>query len=207
MPHEVIMPALGMAQDTGVIVSWRKALGDAVAVGDPLFDVETDKTTMEIEAAHEGFLTEIHADAGADIPIGQTIAIITASGEVPTGTGVDLAPDTPKEPAAPIAPNPSAPPTPRDKPAAPSTPSAAPIAPVSHPISRSSISAEHGWSTTARRRGLATWPWSSPMEMKTRQSPRCIFAKRICHSSRHPIPERHRNPRKQTRIVAFVTSS
>jgi len=120
------MPALGMAQDTGVIVSWRKALGDRVDISDPLFDVETDKTTMEVEAAHEGYLTEIRADAGAEIPVGQTIAIIAASGEVPAGTGVDLVPDTPKEPVAPTAPNRTEPPAVRDRPAAPSTPSAAP---------------------------------------------------------------------------------
>ncbi|MGI9435474.1 MAG: biotin/lipoyl-containing protein [Geminicoccaceae bacterium] len=135
MPHEVIMPALGMAQDTGLIVCWRKGLGDAIAVGDPLFDVETDKTTMEVEAAHAGFLAEIRADAGADVPIGETIALIT--GVAPAGTGVDLGseaatkletkPSTPSlTPAPPIAPNPPAPPTSRDKPAAPSTLSAAP---------------------------------------------------------------------------------
>lgn len=120
------MPALGMAQDSGVIVCWRKAQGDAVAIGDPLFDVETDKTTMEVEAAHAGFLTEIRAGAGDDIPVGQTIAIIAASGDARP----DLVPDTPKEPVAPTAPNPSVPQAPRDKPAAPSTLSAAPTAPT-----------------------------------------------------------------------------
>ena len=127
------MPALGMAQETGLIVAWRKAEGDPVAIGDPLFDVETDKTTMEVEAAHAGTLTEIRASAGADIPVGQTIAII-----VPTGTRVDLAhePATmvetkpPTPPATPTAQKPPEPPMPRDKPAAPSTPSAAPIAPL-----------------------------------------------------------------------------
>ena len=39
MPHEVIMPALGMAQDTGLLVSWNKGPGDAVAEGDVLFEV------------------------------------------------------------------------------------------------------------------------------------------------------------------------
>ena len=129
------MPALGMAQDTGVIVCWRKEIGDKVAIGDALFDVETDKTTMEVEASHAGFLTEIRADAGAEIPVGETIALIA---EVPTGTGVNLGPEKTREPApklstlspvpvAPTAPNPSEPPTVRDRPAAPSTLSAVPI--------------------------------------------------------------------------------
>ncbi len=133
------MPALGMAQDSGVIVAWRKALGDAVAVGDPLFDVETDKTTMEVEASHAGFLTEIRADTGADVPIGQTIAIISTPG----GAGPDL-PETARTPEtkpstaspAPAAlktPEPSTPPTPQTKPAEPSALSAAPTAILASP--------------------------------------------------------------------------
>ncbi|MBV6638758.1 MAG: lipoyl domain-containing protein, partial [Mameliella sp.] len=50
MPHDVIMPALGMAQDSGLIVAWHKEPGAAVATGDVLFEVETDKATMEVEA-------------------------------------------------------------------------------------------------------------------------------------------------------------
>jgi pyruvate/2-oxoglutarate dehydrogenase complex dihydrolipoamide acyltransferase (E2) component len=50
MAHEVIMPALGMAQDTGLIVSWLKKPGDAVKAGDPIMEVETDKATMEVES-------------------------------------------------------------------------------------------------------------------------------------------------------------
>ena len=65
MPHEVIMPALGMAQDTGQIVAWLKKPGDAVKVGDALMEVETDKATMEVEAAADGFLTDVRAEAGA----------------------------------------------------------------------------------------------------------------------------------------------
>ncbi len=135
MPHEVIMPALGMTQDSGVIVAWRKTEGDPVAIGDPLFDVETDKTTMEVEAAHAGFLTEIRADAGADIPVGQTIALIA---EVPTEASGDAGPNLVPEPATavetkpptssprPTAPTLPEPPAPRSEPAAPSTPSVAP---------------------------------------------------------------------------------
>ncbi len=118
------MPALGMAQDTGLIIAWRKALGDAVAIGDPLFDVETDKTTMEVEAAHAGFLTEIRADPGANVPIGETIAVIA---ETPSDAKPDLVLDTTKEPVAPPAPTPPLPPTVRDRPAAPLTSSVVPI--------------------------------------------------------------------------------
>ena len=76
MPLDVIMPALGMAQDTGRIVAWHKASGDAVAAGDVLFEVETDKATMEVEAQEPGYLTDVAAAAGDDVPVGDVIARI-----------------------------------------------------------------------------------------------------------------------------------
>lgn len=79
MAHEVIMPALGMAQTSGVIVSWLKAQGDAVAEGDPLMEVETDKAVMEVAALASGFLVEIRHPAGADVPVGEVVALIGAS--------------------------------------------------------------------------------------------------------------------------------
>ncbi len=81
MPHEVTMPQLGMAQDAGKIVSWLKAPGDKVAKGDALFEVETDKATMEVEAQASGFLTHVRAQAGEDVPVGQAIARISESAE------------------------------------------------------------------------------------------------------------------------------
>ncbi|WP_377504621.1 biotin/lipoyl-containing protein [Octadecabacter sp. R77987] len=81
MPHEVIMPALGMAQDTGKIVSWLKSAGDAVKAGDALFEVETDKATMEVESPADGYLTDVQAEAGADVPVGQVIALVSDTAE------------------------------------------------------------------------------------------------------------------------------
>ncbi|MCT8974600.1 biotin/lipoyl-containing protein [Microbaculum marinisediminis] len=78
MTHEVIMPALGMAQDTGLIVAWQKAPGDAVAAGDILFEVETDKSTVEVEAGHDGFVAALFAEAGEEAPVGSVIALISA---------------------------------------------------------------------------------------------------------------------------------
>ena len=75
------MPQLGMAQDAGKIVSWLKAPGEKVAKGDVLFEVETDKATMEVEAQASGFLTHVSAQAGEDVPVGQAIARICESVE------------------------------------------------------------------------------------------------------------------------------
>lgn len=70
------MPQLGMTQDSGVIVAWLKAAGDAVAAGDALFEVETDKATMEVEAPVAGFLSGLRAGEGDDVPVGDVIALI-----------------------------------------------------------------------------------------------------------------------------------
>ncbi|MEE4010613.1 biotin/lipoyl-containing protein [Roseibium sp. FZY0029] len=84
MPHEVIMPALGMAQDSGQLLAWHKKPGEAVAAGDVLFEVETDKAAMEVEAQKAGYLTDVSAEAGSDVPVGQVIAMIS---ETPEGSG------------------------------------------------------------------------------------------------------------------------
>lgn len=76
MPSEVTMPQLGMNQDSAVIIAWLKAEGDKVATGDALFEVETDKATVEVEAAADGWLAGIRAGEGADVPVGDLIAII-----------------------------------------------------------------------------------------------------------------------------------
>ena len=77
MAHDIIMPMLGMAQDTGIIVSWQKQLGDAVKASDILMEVETDKSTVEVEVGHDGFLVSLRAETGVAIPVGQVIAIVS----------------------------------------------------------------------------------------------------------------------------------
>ena len=75
------MPALEMAQETGKLLAWRKKEGDAVAKGEPLLEIETDKAVVEVEAPADGVLAGIRAPEGAQIPVGQTIAWIVAPGE------------------------------------------------------------------------------------------------------------------------------
>ncbi len=103
MPKEVIMPALGMAQDTGKLLGWLKQEGDQVDKGEPLFEVETDKVTVEIEASASGMLVALAAQAGDDVPVGRVIAYLVQPGEdipevpsAPTATLVDEAPASPQ---------------------------------------------------------------------------------------------------------------
>ena len=81
MAHDVIMPALGMAQETGLILAWRKSPGDPVKTGDVLMEVETDKAAMEVEAQADGFLTEVRVGEGEEVPVGEVIAVISDSAE------------------------------------------------------------------------------------------------------------------------------
>jgi pyruvate dehydrogenase E2 component (dihydrolipoyllysine-residue acetyltransferase) len=86
MAFSVVMPALEMAQETGKLIAWRKQEGDRVTKGEPLLEIETDKAVVEVEAPADGILAGITASAGADIPVGQTIAWIVAPGERPPAT-------------------------------------------------------------------------------------------------------------------------
>jgi pyruvate dehydrogenase E2 component (dihydrolipoamide acetyltransferase) len=81
VPVDVIMPALGMAQDTGKVLRWLKEEGAAVVKGDPLLEVETDKVTVEIEAPADGTLAGRTAPEGAEVPVGSVIALVLAEGE------------------------------------------------------------------------------------------------------------------------------
>jgi pyruvate dehydrogenase E2 component (dihydrolipoamide acetyltransferase) len=81
MAFSVVMPALEMAQETGKLLAWRKQEGYRVTKGEPLLEIETDKAVVEVEAPADGILAGIKAAAGADIPVGQTIAWIVAPGE------------------------------------------------------------------------------------------------------------------------------
>jgi pyruvate dehydrogenase E2 component (dihydrolipoamide acetyltransferase) len=75
------MPALGIAQDTGVLLNWLKKEGEQVTKGEPLIEIETDKATVEVEATASGTLANITAAPGDEVPVGQVIAWILAPGE------------------------------------------------------------------------------------------------------------------------------
>ncbi len=79
---DILMPQLGETVTEGTIISWQRAVGDRVAPGDVLFEIETDKTTMEVPATSAGSITEIRVPAGQVVPVGAVVAIIMGDGEV-----------------------------------------------------------------------------------------------------------------------------
>jgi pyruvate dehydrogenase E2 component (dihydrolipoamide acetyltransferase) len=80
MATDVKLPRLGQGMESGTIVKWLKSEGDAVEKGEPLFEVDTDKATQEVEAEATGVLLRIAVTSG-EVPVGQTVAVIGAQGE------------------------------------------------------------------------------------------------------------------------------
>jgi pyruvate dehydrogenase E2 component (dihydrolipoamide acetyltransferase) len=79
---DVLMPQLGETVTEGKITRWFKAAGDPVAPGDNLFEIETDKTSMEVPAISAGVLAEVRVEAGAVAAVGAVVAVISESGKV-----------------------------------------------------------------------------------------------------------------------------
>ena len=70
------MPNLGSDKTTGVVVAWSKTVGDLVARGDVIAEIETDKTTVEMEALAGGILVEIVHGAGEEVAVGDPIGFL-----------------------------------------------------------------------------------------------------------------------------------
>src|SRR4051812_14009552 len=83
MPINIIMPKVDMVMDEGTVAKWHKSEGDQVQAGEPLFDIATDKATMEVEAPASGTLAQISALDGATVPVATVIALILEPGEQP----------------------------------------------------------------------------------------------------------------------------
>jgi pyruvate dehydrogenase E2 component (dihydrolipoamide acetyltransferase) len=79
--HEVIMPKLGLTMETGTIEKWHKKEGDKIEVGDVLFEVMTDKVSLEVEAYNSGYLRKILKAAGEEVPVTEVIAYIGEANE------------------------------------------------------------------------------------------------------------------------------
>jgi pyruvate dehydrogenase E2 component (dihydrolipoamide acetyltransferase) len=80
MANEVKLPRLGQGMESGTIVKWLKSEGDQVEKGEPLYELDTDKVTQEVEAEVSGVLLKIAVPEG-EAPVGQTIAVIGEQGE------------------------------------------------------------------------------------------------------------------------------
>jgi pyruvate dehydrogenase E2 component (dihydrolipoyllysine-residue acetyltransferase) len=85
MSTKVVMEALSPTMEEGRLVEWKKQEGEAVAVGDVLAEVETDKAVMELVARAGGTLLKHIVEAGATVPVSETVAVIGEPGEAVGG--------------------------------------------------------------------------------------------------------------------------
>src|SRR5216684_3856055 len=120
MPINILMPALSPTMEKGNLAKWLKKEGDPVKAGDIIAEIETDKATMEVEAADEGVLAKIVVPEGtADVPVNQLIAVLAGEGEDVKAAAAGAKSAAP--PPAPAAPKPpqaaEAPPKPSSAPA------------------------------------------------------------------------------------------
>ncbi len=76
MTSTIIMPQLGETVAEGKVLAWFKSIGDEIREGDNLFEVETDKVTMEVQAVVAGRLSEIRVGPGATAKVGEVVAVI-----------------------------------------------------------------------------------------------------------------------------------
>ena len=81
MPTIIEMPKLSDTMSVGTVVKWHKSIGDTVANGDTLAEIETDKATMELENFDDGTLLKILVEEGDEAPIGSPLAVIGSEGD------------------------------------------------------------------------------------------------------------------------------
>src|SRR3954453_22311871 len=98
MANEVKLPRLGQGMEAGTITKWLKSPGDKVEKGEPLFEIDTDKVTQEVESDFAGVLLKITLESG-EAPVGQTIAYIGKEGEAVADTEAQADPADAEEPA------------------------------------------------------------------------------------------------------------
>ncbi len=96
MPSEVKLPRLGQGMEAGTITKWLKSEGDTVEKGEPLFEIDTDKVTQEVESDFAGVLLKITLPEG-EAPVGQTIAYIGKEGEEVEDPGMPQSAEKPAE--------------------------------------------------------------------------------------------------------------
>jgi pyruvate dehydrogenase E2 component (dihydrolipoamide acetyltransferase) len=144
---EIVMPRLSDSMEEGTIITWMKQVGDEIAVGDEIVEIETDKANMAYEADVSGTLTEILAQEGDTLPIGEPIARV-GDGEGPSAPSAGpVAAGDPPPPAVAKASSGVGPPTAPPAEGSVESPAAAPAAEAAAPVEGERVKA----SPVARR--------------------------------------------------------
>ena len=135
---DVLMPQLGETVSEGKIVKWFKSAGDQVKPGDNLFEIETDKVSMEVPSTTTGVLAEIRVASGAVAPVGAVVAVISDAAGAAAASAAAASPRS-----VVVAPSPQA----------PAAPARAAVAPISAPPAPAGpIKLDHRWRRNATDR-------------------------------------------------------
>ena len=95
MSVEIVVPSLGESVKEATVAKWLKKVGEAVAVDDPLVELETDKVTLEVNASAAGVLKEIKVQTGTNVSVGAVLGSISEGGKA-AATAVPVKSETPK---------------------------------------------------------------------------------------------------------------
>ncbi len=106
MAVDIVVPALGESVTEATVAKWFKSAGEAVAVDEPLLELETDKVSVEVNAKAAGVLSEIVADAGAEVEVGAVLGRIDEGGKAAAKPAAAAPAPAPKPAAAATAPAP-----------------------------------------------------------------------------------------------------
>ena len=101
MTTEIRVPALGESVSEATVAKWMKAVGDAIAVDEPIVELETDKVTVEVPSPVAGTLEAIVAEQGSDVAVGAVLGSIAESGSAGAGAPKPAAPAPAAAPARP----------------------------------------------------------------------------------------------------------
>jgi len=151
---DVLMPQLGETVAEGKVTKWFKAAGDKVAPGENLFEIETDKVSMEVPAIEAGVLAEVRVAAGEIAPVGAVVAVIAASGTAAKASPARAS----TAPAAPARAPAAAPPAAMPSGASTLAPSLAPSRPIALDPFREVRTPERNYGPAKLASGVAVSP-------------------------------------------------
>lgn len=95
MPAHIVVPEVGESIVEARVARWMKNVGDVVALGDPLVELETDKVNLEVPSPVAGVLSRIDHQAGADVKIGEVLGVVDESGAAPAAPAAPTPADVP----------------------------------------------------------------------------------------------------------------
>ncbi|MDP9128360.1 MAG: 2-oxoglutarate dehydrogenase complex dihydrolipoyllysine-residue succinyltransferase, partial [Pseudomonadota bacterium] len=113
MSTQIVVPPMGESVSEATVAKWLKKVGDAVRVDEPLVELETDKVTLEVNAATAGVISEITVQQGGNVGVGAVLGVIQEGGAAvssPSATATTSAPPSPQPQAANSSSRPSSPP-------------------------------------------------------------------------------------------------